>query len=112
MESTIALTLVKSTQIAAYGYDSERRILEVELTPNATLASAQYLRWQYADVSPEKWEGFQAAPSKGVYFYRAILGKHEATRAPAFEACPLCGDHGLSGCTCEECGRGVYGRPA
>jgi hypothetical protein len=55
---------VSSSMIAAIGYDEERETLEVEFI-------AGYV-YRYFGISPDVFEGFRAARSKGAFFNRHI----------------------------------------
>ncbi|CAA2106115.1 KTSC domain-containing protein [Variovorax paradoxus] len=58
----IPTTPVESHQVAAIGYDAERRTLEVTFT-----RSPGHI-YQYPNVAPEVHTAFMAAESKGKYF--------------------------------------------
>jgi hypothetical protein len=55
---------VSSTMIAAIGYDEEAEALEVEFVSGAVC--------RYRGISPDLYEDFRAAPSKGKFFNRYI----------------------------------------
>lgn len=106
---------VPSTNIAAIGYDPETRRLHVEFQPSAKKGEPLPTRGkvvEYRSVPPELFEAFAGAPSKGKFFHTAIRGKEQfagkPVDVPAMGKCPKCGDLGLAGCKCEECGCDDY----
>ena len=56
--------LVSSSVIAAFGYDEEREVLEVEFASGAV--------YRYLNVSLDVFEDFRAARSKGRFFNEQI----------------------------------------
>jgi len=89
---------VESSNIAARGYDLERRVLAV------TFKSGDI--WHYASVPPAKAEEFFAAPSAGRFYKAEIQGKFPAEKMTG--PCPKCGDKGRIGETCTDCGTAAY----
>lgn len=69
---TIKLQQVKSSMLAAHGYDPESRTLAVQFTNGAT--------YHYADVPPEAAEAFAKAESAGGHFGKHIRGKYTGTK--------------------------------
>lgn len=67
----IPLTPVKSSQIAAHGYDAVNRVLAIRFNSGGDKV------YQYRDVPPEVAEGLAKAESVGKYFGAAIRGKFE-----------------------------------
>lgn len=57
----IPMTAVESHQVAAIGYDAERRTLQVTFTRGSNV-------YQYPNVDPTVFEAFMAAESKGKFF--------------------------------------------
>jgi hypothetical protein len=58
------LTPVKSSNLAAIGYNPKSKTLEVEFIGGA--------HWRYFDVPASVWDGLRSAKSHGVYFHREI----------------------------------------
>lgn len=68
----ITLEPVDSTVIEAIGYDPETRTLAVKLHQSKRTPGRTY---HFSDVPPECYMGLVSAPSKGVFFGRAIKSK-------------------------------------
>ena len=64
----------KSSQVAAYGHDAERRILRVRFRSGST--------YEYEGVSAEKFAEMQAADSHGKFLSARVKPYHEATKLP------------------------------
>lgn len=95
--SLILLNPVRSSNLAAIGYDPEVLVLAVQF------ASGHI--YHYANVPQDRWEALHAAPSKGQYYGREIKGRYGAEKITG--TC-VCGDIGYLGETCEDCGTGQY----
>jgi hypothetical protein len=63
---------VISTDIAAIGYDSTSRVLEIEFR--------QGRLYQYSDVPPTIYEELLITPSKGSFFHGAIKDRYPCKR--------------------------------
>lgn len=61
---SITLNPVKSSNIAAMGYDPASRTLAVQF--------ASGVQWRYADVPPAEYEAMQKAESIGSHFARHV----------------------------------------
>jgi hypothetical protein len=59
---------VDSSSIAAIGYDSERRELEIEFRQSGDV-------YKYFDVSPEEYQAFMSDESKGQYLNRVFKAR-------------------------------------
>ena len=66
---------VKSSNIVSVGYDSEKKILEIEFAGQGI--------YQYADVPSLTVAEFMRAESKGKYFYIKIKPNYDATKIKA-----------------------------
>lgn len=66
-----------SRQVHWARYDAETRTLEIDFKGKDGAKQSTY---SYAEVSPEDWTAFQAAPSKGYHFAYAIRNKFKATK--------------------------------
>lgn len=89
---------VESSNIAARGYDLERHVLAVTFKSGAV--------WHYGSVPTQLAEDFFAAPSAGRFYVANIKGKFSAEKMTG--PCPKCGDTGIVGVTCEDCGCADY----
>lgn len=89
---------VKSSVIAAVGYDSGKRILAVMFHTGHIV--------NYADVSIQMALDLVAAQSIGAYYSKHIRGKFSGRRMTG--PCGNCGDEGYIGDTCTDCGTGQY----
>ena len=65
-------TAVKSSNIAAIGYDSTSKTLEVEFKTGAA--------YSYSGVSPSVARAFRKAQSIGGYFSKEIKGNYEGRK--------------------------------
>jgi ribosomal protein L32 len=94
---------VESNAFASVGYDAARRVLALEFKSGGV--------HHLVDVSPEDADKFLASDSKGSYFHKHLKGRFasEKVDAPPLAECPKCGDKGLAGTTCEDCGTSEYG---
>jgi hypothetical protein len=63
---------VASSNIEAIGYDHKTRVLSVKFKTGSI--------YKYEDVSPEHYEAFMAADSKGEHLAQHIRGKFIYTR--------------------------------
>lgn len=68
----IQMLPVESSNIAAIGYDPHDLVLQVDFLNGG--------HYQYFDVPPQIFEGFQAASSKGGYFNYEIKGEFDYER--------------------------------
>lgn len=68
----MALTPVKSSNIAAIDYEPDHRVLTVQFKGGST--------HRYADVSPEKHRAMMAAASIGSHFHKHIRNLHKSTK--------------------------------
>ena len=64
----------KSSQVAAYGHDAERRVLRVRFRSGST--------YEYEDFSAEKFAEMQAADSHGKFLASRVKPYHEAMKLP------------------------------
>jgi hypothetical protein len=71
-------TEVTSSLLRSVGYDPATRTLELEFKPKKEGEAGKVYR--YADVSPETYERFKAAPSLGSHFLKQIKPNHPCTR--------------------------------
>jgi hypothetical protein len=71
----ITTTEVESSQFKRYGFDG--KTLQIDFHPRR---DGTITRYQYANVTPEMWEEFQAAESKGSWFIHNI--KKNADKYP------------------------------
>ena len=91
---------VTSSNLAAVGYDLERKVLA------CTFRSGDV--WHYAGVPQELAQACFEAESKGKFYSLHIKGKFAAEKMTG--KCDQCGDKGLIGATCTDCGTGTYAR--
>ena len=70
---------VTSSQISEIGYDSEARVLSVRFNGKEGRRGNLY---RYSDVTPQQYDAFLAAPSKGSWFGNNIKNNadHPYTR--------------------------------
>jgi hypothetical protein len=94
----IPLEAVTSSNLAAIGYDPQKKILAVQFRSGAI--------FHYAGVSLETATAFYAAESKGKHFAHAIRGLYQGEKMTG--PCPKCGDTGWVGDRCEDCGCAAY----
>ena len=59
---------VRSSNLAAVGYDAESRTLEIEFLDSGV--------YQYFDVPPSIHDGLMGAPSHGKFFHAHIRDKY------------------------------------
>ena len=71
-DRTMERTPVESSHVASIGYDSDTSTLEVEFQDGSV--------YQYFDVPETVFDGFIAAPSKGVYFHQQIRDVYRYAR--------------------------------
>ncbi len=64
----IPLKRVKSSQIAAIGYDPETKTLAVQFKPRAATGETPVPVYHYGDVSQQCADDFRGAESIGTYF--------------------------------------------
>lgn len=71
-KTIITLIPINSSALKSVGYDANSRILRAEFNNGAL--------WDYADVSPEKYEALLGAESVGRHFHAFIKTHHVGTR--------------------------------
>jgi hypothetical protein len=69
---------VKSSNIAAVGYESERRMLRVQFSNGGA--------YDYRDVPPDVYEELKDASSVGSYFAKCVKGKYESAKTESISA--------------------------
>lgn len=89
---------VESSNISSRGYDLERQVLAV------TFKSGDV--WHYGSVPAKLAEEFFAAESAGRFYVANIKGKFSAEKMTG--PCSKCGDTGIVGTKCVECGCADY----
>ena len=94
----ISLTPVQSSNLQAVGYDPDANVLAVQFGSGHI--------FHYANVPLKLWEGLEAAPSKGQFYAREIKGRFTAEKVTG--TCGKCGDVGLIGTRCTDCGTADY----
>ena len=94
-----------SKVVKSIGYDPDYRTLAVELHASPKAPAALYY---FYDVPPELHDGFLSAQSKGTFYWRTIAMKFDARDFNKTAYCNKCGDLGLRGCACDDCGCGTY----
>ena len=67
---------VESSNVAAIGYDAEKRELHVRF-------KSRELPYVYHDVPPETHDALMKAESIGRHIHRHIKGRHKHSDAPA-----------------------------
>jgi hypothetical protein len=95
---TIERAAVESSTLAGIGYDERRRILSVGFKSGAI--------FHYANVDVGTWERFRDAASKGSFYAHHIKGRYPAQKMTG--PCPKCGDQGVIGLRCTDCGTAEY----
>lgn len=78
-ESTIPLTPVNSSQLAAVGYDPAGRTLAIQFKGKGGAGST----YHYAEVPAEVHAGLMSAESCGKFFGASIKGKFAFTKMGA-----------------------------
>ena len=63
---------VRSSNLAAVGYDAESGILEIEFLDSGV--------YQYLDVPQSVYDGLMSAPSHGKFFHAHIRDKYRYTK--------------------------------
>lgn len=76
---------VDSKAFASIGYDSVRRVLSIAFNSGHI--------WHYRDVSPEAFDAFSYAPSRGSYFAKYVRGHFPAEQMTGI--CPTCAKNGV-----------------
>lgn len=95
----IDLEAIESSNLAAVGYNPEKRILAIQFK------SGQI--YHYADVSLETATEFYGSESRGRYYAQHVRGKLAGQLMTG--ECPKCGHkHGWIGDTCSDCGTATY----
>ena len=64
---------IESSILKSIGYDSESKILEIELKKNKQIR-------QYHNFPKDIWEEFRTTDSKGLYFLKYIKDKYDELR--------------------------------
>ena len=90
------MTAVQSRALASYGY--EDGVLAIEM-PNGHI-------YHYRDVPEKTMRAFTEAPSKGSFYAHEIKGQFPSTKLTGI--CRSCGDIGLIGAPCTDCGCATY----
>lgn len=93
---------VPSSNIDDLGYDAEHKTLAVGFK-NGSI-------FHFSGVPLALYEAFRKAPSAGKFFHAAVRGKFTSRKvAPLVLAlCPQCGDEGIKGAVCDNCGEETY----
>ena len=94
----IPLIPVVSSNLQAIGYEPSASILGVQFSSGHI--------FHYANVPPKLWEGLLESPSKGQFYAREIKGRFTADKVTG--VCPKCGDVGMKGERCTDCGTDKY----
>jgi hypothetical protein len=94
----IARVPVDSSNLASIGYDETRHVLAVGFKSGAI--------FHYRGVESGLWERFHMAPSKGSFFAHHVKGRYQGEKMTG--PCPDCGDQGVVGTTCTDCGCSQY----
>lgn len=103
MPDQIPRTPVTSSWLTSVGYDAESKTLAIEFQ-NARV-------YHYPNVPAEVYDLMMGAPSFGRAYNEYVKGKYTGTVQPdekLMGQCPKCGDLGLDGCTCDDCGTANY----
>lgn len=66
------MTPVRSSMIAAVGYDPDTQQLQVEFSNGSV--------WQYDDVDPADAEGLKSSASAGAFFHGNIRNSYSGTQ--------------------------------
>ena len=96
----ILLSPVTSKAFSAYGY--EDGVLGIQF-PSGHI-------FHYKGVPPNVLQAFEEAPSKGAFYAHEIKGQFAGEKVTG--ACGSCGDIGLLGHECGDCGTDTYQEPA
>lgn len=93
---------VTSGNIVSVGFDAALQVLLVEFRHGGI--------YQFRDVPQAVYDAFLSAQSKGQYFHRAVRGKYAShmVMAPPMGTCAACGDRGVVGLQCGDCGCADY----
>lgn len=94
----IPLHAVRSSNIAALGYDDAKQILAVQFMSGEV--------FHYAGISDDLATQLLQAESIGKFYHSTIRGKFQAQKMTG--PCPECGDSGYVGETCADCGTAFY----
>jgi hypothetical protein len=94
----VALEAVKSSNLAAVGYDVDKQILAIQFK-NGQI-------FHYSGVPETVATEFVRSPSLGRYYTQTIRGKFSGALMTGL--CEKCGAQGWIGETCEDCGCAVY----
>ncbi len=95
----IPLEAITSSNLAAVGYDPDRRRAAVQFKNGKII--------YYAGISPDVMMAWYGAPSRGKYYAVNIRGKYAGELMTG--DCPKCGDGpGFAGDRCESCGCAEY----
>lgn len=84
---------VDSKACASIGYDETRRVLSIAFNSGHI--------WHYREFTPEAFEAFAQAPSRGSWFAKYIRGQFPSEQMTGL--CPKCVTIGLVGEACAAC---------
>jgi hypothetical protein len=87
-----------SSSIKSRGYDLTREVLAITFTNGDV--------WHYGSIPDHLAEEFFQAESTGRFYAQRIKGKFPAEKMTG--PCPKCGDTGLVGLRCTDCGCADY----
>ena len=94
----IPLEAITSSNIAAFGYDTEKQILAIEFKSGAI--------FHYAGINLQLATDLYCAPSRGSFYAKHIRGKFQGRKMTG--PCPNCGATGWIGETCTDCGTATF----
>lgn len=103
----IRRTPITSSWLTSIGYDAESETLAIEFQNERV--------YHYPGVPVAVYDLIMGAPSFGKAYNEYVKGRYTGTiqpDAPRMGQCPKCGDLGLEGCTCEDCGTADYMKDA
>lgn len=95
MADKIALEVVPSKNLAAIGYNPQKRILAVQFATTGII-------FHYADIPQQLMAEFAGAESFGRFYGERIRGKFQGERMTG--PCANCGAEGWIGDDCDDCG--------
>lgn len=76
----------ESSNVAWARYDAETQTLEIDFKNSKGVKASTY---EYKYFPLAAWEAFQAAPSKGTHFAKAIRPAYKGVKIPAAGAATL-----------------------
>jgi hypothetical protein len=94
----IPLEGITSSNLAAFGYDADRKILAIQFKSGAI--------YHYAGIDLLLANELYGAESRGSFYAKNIRGKFQGERMTG--PCANCGDEGWVGDKCTDCGTAVY----